>query len=277
MDCDPTIEVDIGRVSLEKLLFKLLLQTKDHDKATYVVNNLRYLSSEYGDYRTDPDVENYLNRMLAREIKRELDRELGNAGVLSLSATWQSALMWSHYADEHRGICIEYDTTDQEHPHLGPVGYRGLRAVKASDLWRWKFREDAASKETVRQTYFFSKSLEWRYEREWRDVKANGGTNSLPFRMSAIHFGMRCDGAVVTSIVKLLADHPEIKLWQILPKDDSFRLRRSLVSRDEIEAMGVREPAFLMFKDIVWPDLDEPAEPEPDGDDIPEVEPQANS
>lgn len=44
--------------------------------------------------------------------KRGLDSELGNEGVLTLSATWKSGLMWSHYADEHRGICIEYDTRD---------------------------------------------------------------------------------------------------------------------------------------------------------------------
>jgi hypothetical protein len=272
MDCDPTIEVDIGRASLEKLLFKLFLQTRDRDTASRDVGYLRYLSSEHGNYLTDPDVEDYLKRLLASDIKRELDSELGNAGVLSLSATWQSALMWSHYADEHRGICIEYDTTDQEHPHLGPVNYTAPRAIKTSDLWRWKMRDDAASADKVRQIYFYSKSSEWKYEREWRDVATTSRAVSVPFRMTAIHFGMRCDSAVVTSIVKLLADDRTTKLWHIRPKDDGFKLRRSLVDRDEIEAIGVREPSFLLFKDVVWPDLDEPAQPEPDSDDIPPVE-----
>lgn len=273
MDCDPTIEVDIGRASLEKLLFKILTQTRGRDKALEQIGYLRYMSSEYGDYRIDPKVDDYLKRMLASDIKNELDSELGNAGVLSFSATWRSALMWSHYADEHRGICIEYDTTDQAHPRLGVVSYKAPRAIRTSDLWLWKIRDDVEAKDRVIQTYFYAKSSEWRYEREWRDVADKSGPMSVPYRMTGIHFGMRCDSAVITSVVKLLTDHQDINLWQIWPKDDGFKLRRSLVPRDEIEAVGVREPAFLMFKDVVWPDPDEEPVPEPEGDDIPVVQP----
>lgn len=210
------------------------------------------MSSEHGDFRTNLAARSYLKSMLARDIKRELDRELGDEGVLSLSAKWQSGLMWSHYADEHRGICIEYDTRDQEHPRLLPVNYKAPRAVKTSDLLRWKLHEDEAAKHRVLQTYFYTKSYEWSYEREWRDVSDNSGVTSLPFRITAILFGLRCDTSIITSVVKLLNDHQEIKLWQVLPKEDSFSLRRRNVDRDEIDAIGVRDPAFLMFKDLVW-------------------------
>jgi len=251
LDCDPTIEVDLDRVHLERLLYRLLLARRTDKEARDDVGYLRYLSSEYGDFRTEPDVENYLVRLLASAIKRELDRELAHAGVLSLSATWKSGLMWSHYADEHRGICIEYDTRDQEHPKLLPVNYRAPRAIKTSDLWRWKAKDDAAAREAVFSSYFYAKSSEWRYEREWRDLRENSGVAGLPFRITAILFGLRCDRSVITSIVKLLNDHPEVKLWQMRPKDESFALRRYQVDRDEIDAIGVREPGFLMFKDVV--------------------------
>ncbi|HEV7341613.1 MAG TPA: DUF2971 domain-containing protein [Sphingopyxis sp.] len=214
------------------------------------------MSSEYGDYKTDPEVENYLMRMLARDLKSEVDNELGHEGVLSLSATWKSGLMWSHYADEHRGICIEYDTRDQEHPRLKKVDYKGPRAIKTSDLYRWKVRDNPAAKERVFNTYFYTKSGEWRYEKEWRDVREKSGVAEVPFRTTAILFGLRCDSTVIKSIVKLLSDNPEIKIWQVLPKDDGFGLRRYQVDRREIEALAVREPGFLMFKDVVWDDDD---------------------
>jgi ferredoxin-fold anticodon binding domain-containing protein len=254
LDCDPSIEMDIDRAYLERLLYRMLLQRISDEKAREKVGYLRYMSSEYGDYKTDRDVEDYLKRMVTSDIKRELDLEMANKGVLSLSATWQSGLMWSHYADEHRGICIEYNTRDQEHPRLAKVDYQGQRAIKASDLYRWKVREDAAAEELVFRTYFYTKSSEWRYEREWRDVSEDNGVHSVPFRMTAILFGQRCDPSVITSIVKLLNDHPEVKIWQVLPKDESFKLRRQLVDRDEIDAFAVREPAFLAFKDIVGGD-----------------------
>ena len=84
---------------------------------------------------------------------------------------------------------------------------------------------------------------------------------------------MRCDVSVITTVVKLLTDHPEIKLWQIWPRDESFKLRRREVPRDEIEAVGVREPAFLLFKDVVFSTNDEEQPPEVEGgEDIPAVE-----
>lgn len=152
MDCNPTIEVDLKRAPLEKLYYRLLLRRLETQKAADEVNYLRHMSSEYGDFETDPKVEDYLVRMLAREIKDEIDAELGTTGVLALSATWSSALMWSHYADEHRGICIEYDTTDQAHPQLMAVNYRAPRAIKTSDLLRWKARDDNDAKARVMQT-----------------------------------------------------------------------------------------------------------------------------
>lgn len=254
LDCDPTIDLDIDRVHLERLLYRMLLKRKPEEEARNDIGYLRYMSSEYGDYKTEPEVENYLMRMVANDIKRELDAELGNEGVLSLSATWKSGLMWSHYADEHRGVCIEYDTRDQQHPRLGSVDYKGPRAIKTSDLYRWKVREDTNAKDRVLKTYFYTKSGEWRYEREWRDVRELSGVTEVPFRTTAILFGLRCDSTVIKSVVKLLNDHPAIKIWQVLPKEDGFGLRRYLVDRDEIEALAIREPGFLMFKDIVWDD-----------------------
>lgn len=272
LDCDPTIEIDIDRLNLERLLYRMLLRRLSKEDTFKDINYLRYISSEYGDYKTDPEVEAYLKQMIVREIKHEIDDELGNEGVVSLSATWKSGLMWSHYADEHRGICIEYDTAEQEHPRLLPVSYNAPRAIKTSDLWKWKVHADASSKDRVIQTYFYSKSSEWRYEREWRDVSAKNGIKELPFRITAIMFGLRCDSAVITSIVKLLSEHRDIKLWQVLPKENSFKLSRRLVDRDEIEAVGVREPSFLMFKDLVFDDLDEEVVmPDPEGNDVPAV------
>jgi len=270
LDCDPTFDVDVGRATLEKLYYRMLLRRMEPPQAAEKVGYLRYMSGEIGSYETNKEAEAYLVRMLARDIRDELDGEFAQRGVLSLSATWSSALMWSHYADEHRGICVEYDTADQQHPNLRPVNYRAPRAVKASDLVRWKGRDDEAAKDRVIQTYFYAKSAEWRYEKEWRDVQEDNGVRDLPFRITAIHFGLRCDIAVITSMVRLLNDQPQIKLFSIRPKEETFRLRRTLIDRDEIDASAISEPGWLMFKDVFWgEELDEL--PEVGGEALPHV------
>src|SRR3954463_5386229 len=63
LDCDPTIEVDISRSALEHLCYAFLRKVKGDEEAKADINNFRYLSSEHGDYETDPSVEDYLKRM----------------------------------------------------------------------------------------------------------------------------------------------------------------------------------------------------------------------
>jgi hypothetical protein len=109
-------------------------------------------------------------------------------------------------------------------------------------------------KDVVYNTYFFAKSAQWRYEKEWRDISQSSGVFSASFRVTGVYFGLRCDKAVITSVVKLMSHDRSVNLYQIYPLDDSFRLRRRCVDRDEIEACGIRSSAFLDFKDVFLPD-----------------------
>ena len=47
-----------------------------------------------------------------------------------------------------------------------------------------------------------------------------------------------------------------VKFYAIQPRDDSFRLRRYAIDRDEIEASGVRSPAVLEFRDVFVDETD---------------------
>lgn len=253
LDCNPTIRVDVDRPTLERLCYKMLLDAgKCKQEAADEIHNMRYLSTEYGDYETQPDVETYLKeQLLGAEIKRLLAAELGVKGVFSLAETWDSPLMWSHYADEHRGLCLEYDTTQMPHPDMAAVDYRSPRSVKTSDLVAWKLRSEDEAGRRVHNTYFFAKSPQWRYEKEWRDIQQSSGASDRGFLITAVYFGLRCDSAVIASIVRLFSGNKKIAFFEIYPLDDSFRLRRRLADRNEIEACAVGSSAMLDFKDVV--------------------------
>jgi len=204
LDCNPTINVDVDRRALEHLCYQLLQDSGlNKEEAANIINERRYSSTEYGDYENDPDADEYLKASLASDIKRLFVAEMGKKGVFSLSETWKSPLMWSHYADEHRGICVEYDTTQIPHPNISPVDYRIPRGVKASDLVKWKMEASPEAERRVYNTYFFAKSSEWKYEKEWRDVHQTSGVTDTRFPITGIYFGLRCDPAIITSVVKL--------------------------------------------------------------------------
>ena len=52
-------------------------------------------------------------------------RWLSNVGLFCLSSVRDNILMWSHYADQHRGYCIEFSSTDDAYMFSAaePVSY----------------------------------------------------------------------------------------------------------------------------------------------------------
>ncbi|WP_198155384.1 DUF2971 domain-containing protein [Moritella sp. JT01] len=101
---------------------------------------------------------------------------MGLHGIVSLSETPDNLLMWSHYAQEHKGAVVEFfiDETDplsifniskcpiSSDAKLGKVNYRKRR--------NYPFNVDAESLEPIRTHYYLTKSDEWIYEKEHRFI-----------------------------------------------------------------------------------------------------------
>jgi hypothetical protein len=98
-----------------------------------------------GDHR-DP-----AHRAAFRLWKREMAAAFG---MLCFSAGWSNPLLWSHYADHHKGICLGFEIPDGD---ASPVRY-----VKTRTPTRPPFTE-----QTMRRL-LFTKYSGWSYEAEWR-------------------------------------------------------------------------------------------------------------
>lgn len=91
-------------------------------------------------------------------------------GISCLSESEDSLLMWAHYANNHRGICVEYELIEIN-KQLGfspvPVIYSAERADFSS------IAQDTVEKDITKVfiTSLTSKSLEWSYEKEWRIIR----------------------------------------------------------------------------------------------------------
>ncbi|WP_442496838.1 DUF2971 domain-containing protein [Methylobacter sp. sgz302048] len=166
LDSSPTIQIDTDYQALEKLLYRMLSQSVGKEHAAREINNHRYMSTELGDYKVSSEAEAYYMRLLASNVKDLLYEEFGKRGVLSLAEKWNCPLMWSHYADEHRGLCVEYDLSETAFNDLRPVDYRRSRSIKVSDLIDWKLKQSSSAHQAVLETFFFTKAPQWRYERD---------------------------------------------------------------------------------------------------------------
>lgn len=116
-------------------------------------------------------------RMLLKK-QNNYSKLLGDSGayVGSFSEESNSTLMWSHYADSHRGICVEYDFNDVAensilHKLLFPVCYTE-NPVYLGDLIKDKDNDKICSYpvDTAVVCALINKSTSWQYEREWRII-----------------------------------------------------------------------------------------------------------
>lgn len=101
---------------------------------------------------------NYLNKR-KKEIK---DKICLSYRICSLSETYDNILMWSHYADFHKGICIKYKS-DSLKDYLYKVNYTS-NVLHLSKLKRI----DRKSSELFINHVMCTKNLAWSYEKEWR-------------------------------------------------------------------------------------------------------------
>jgi Protein of unknown function (DUF2971) len=96
-------------------------------------------------------------------------------GVYCLSANRDSILMWSHYADGHKGICLEFADCGTGFINDGgahPVGY------PESELYP-KLKITMHEKD-LGLGLILTKSLGWKYESEWRMLDFSGGIKIFP-------------------------------------------------------------------------------------------------
>ena len=94
-------------------------------------------------------------------------------GILSLSRCREQILMWSHYADSHRGFVIGFDSEDPFFSASTGTAIGGLKEVRYSDS-RALLPSDglkslnAGELNVWNDNIFFTKSIEWKYEQEMR-------------------------------------------------------------------------------------------------------------
>lgn len=135
-----------------------------------------------------------LQRLLD-EMDSKLAEKMKNLFLVGcLCTSYKNRLMWSHYADSHKGFCIEYDFSEPEDEILSklplPVVYSEKRP-----LVPWKAAINN-SVENMEEAYaeimmgLLTKDKEWEYENEWRILIGATEDSELAMpKVSCIYLG----------------------------------------------------------------------------------------
>lgn len=139
-------------------------------------------------------------------------------GVYCVSELCDDILMWSHYADSHRGICLEFDGH-------GPLMAHAQCVTYSKDRVPLNVYDD--DKLTGVDKALLTKSDRWCYENEWRLIRHDKGPGVVKFRPENL------TGIIVGSLAS-----PEtvglVRSWA-KRRRLSLDLRRAVTSRSKFE------------------------------------------
>jgi hypothetical protein len=141
--------------------------------------------------------------------------------------------MWSHYADNHRGICLEFDANSELFRSCRRVAYRSKYPVmRPQTLLQGNFEQA-----------LLTKSNDWKYEDEYRIIakKASAGGTSGDFMMASedgyldlpigalrsVVAGCESNVELIAAIVKHYA--PALSIKEVVRVPNHFRAVRRKV------------------------------------------------
>ncbi len=203
----------------------------------------RYTPSDYYGIRNIETQRIYLsNNGVMNDVFEGLPRILDNLSYQKVktlydlvkmkcfSETKDNVLMWSHYADSSKGICVEYDFSYLKRDelnilgHLFPVLYteeRGIDKDIREIIESHKSLNEAIFQDAVYEEddnynnilpLFLAKGKAWEYEKEWRILYTKQqlyennmlGNSNIDLKcISAVYLGYRIDDEKREHIVEI--------------------------------------------------------------------------
>jgi hypothetical protein len=173
--------------------------------------------------------------LLASDIQRELLKQY-DRGVCCFPAAVDNPLLWSHYGDQHCGLCIGYGLNRTPRPQLRKVVYGGSRTVATSLIAKALLENDPEAQELLDRDVLLRKAPPWRYEREWR-LLGNRGVQDSALELKDVTFGLRCPVALQHAVITALESREEeVRFYEMYEVRGSFKLKRKPVDTDEMRA-----------------------------------------
>jgi len=171
------------------------------------------------------------------EYKEKLEKQLKKTGICSFSKARKNQLMWSHYADEHKGFCIGFNERllrpNGSCIYPRDVTYQADYPFE-DIIKRFKYFEKYPgenNKNSIAGDIFYSvlgtKYSSWKYERERRLVFHSSQAVKFPKKaVNSIAFGLRMAERDKLTLRKLLSGNEwkHVKWYQAVKSKTKYAL-----------------------------------------------------
>lgn len=204
-DVRSSIEFGNGGIDRSKYLNKIFKENKTRHKD-------RKLISKRLDSR----------ERIQEAIKTHLERAVDTTGVHSFATSPKNLLLWSHYADSHKGVCLIYETAKDLDTFIMalPVGYsKSFPVINYTP----EIEGDLIKKA------FLTKAIDWQYEKERRIFRRNSAGHYMAFSPRAL-VGLILGANISSTDEAMVRD---LLLERKARQDNPVRLYRAICQNSE--------------------------------------------
>jgi hypothetical protein len=157
--------------------------------------------------------------------------------LLCLAEKYDNILMWSHYSEQHKGLCLRFKCVPEEDSPWGvavPVTYAKAmpRLLDEESFAKLISGQASIDHKAMTRRLVYTKAEEWSYEKEWRVFAGNGRTTAeyedILFGQSeldAVYLGCRMPSDEKRMFGKLVCEvYPEARVFEGKKSDQTFEL-----------------------------------------------------
>lgn len=159
------------------------------------------------------------------EQKDVLPKFLNETGILCLSSCNDSILMWSHYANYHKGFCIGFKNNIGVQENLiREVSYSQARNNDFIPLYL--FSQITTTEEAIDnlfKIFIFTKYIDWKYEQEWRIIGEKGIAIYPQDCIDSIIFGLKMP-IEERNTIRYILKNQDVKFFEAIKSKQHFSI-----------------------------------------------------
>lgn len=208
---------------------------------------------------SDVDLLGMLFKKESKNVVNEFNNfsELINKkGIYCLSKTFANEVMWSLYADSHKGFCVEYDLEKileiYNFYKIRPLAH--LLEIKYQNTIPQNLFTNIILKKDLLDTlqgFAGIKSKAWEYEKEVRIISEFAGLLDYDFRaLKSIYFGVRANEKDINQTIKSLNGRG-IKFYKMSLKPFSYSLVATEIKNTKVNVNTYRQHQILYANSLL--------------------------
>lgn len=179
------------------------------------------------------DMEDQAIRSYQDNLENHFRQEMfKKAGITCFTDNYRSIQMWGHYADSFKGICVEYELSDEFTEDMFKVRYADEpRTLKLSP-------ENIKNPPDIEhfRDVLLTKHKDWCYENEYRLLGESGTVREHNSScIKSIFFGSKCDPVKMVKVYHAIENRENIIFYMMLESNNSYSMKFHRIKEIELD------------------------------------------